>query len=58
MQWKDRSADGPVSANKPKKVKDRQRAEMKARGEKDEKSAGRTEYDEHRGEDSDASSPA
>ena len=31
-QWKDRSADGPVSAKKPKKVKERQREEMKARG--------------------------
>lgn len=30
--WKDRSADGPVSAKKPKKVKERQREEMKARG--------------------------
>ncbi|KAL1797825.1 hypothetical protein ACET3X_004431 [Alternaria dauci] len=29
--WKDRSADGPVSAKKPKKVKDRQKEEMKAR---------------------------
>lgn len=28
MQWKDRSADGPVSAKKPKKVKERQQAEM------------------------------
>lgn len=31
-QWKDRSADGPVSAKKPKKVKERQREEMKAIG--------------------------
>jgi len=29
--WKDRSADGPVSAKKPKKVKERQKEEMKAR---------------------------
>ncbi|KAF7678593.1 hypothetical protein GT037_003974 [Alternaria burnsii] len=29
--WKDRSADGPVSAKKPKKVKERQQEEMKAR---------------------------
>jgi hypothetical protein len=27
FQWKDRSADGPVSAKKPKKVKDRQKKE-------------------------------
>ncbi|KAH7400640.1 hypothetical protein DE146DRAFT_677389 [Phaeosphaeria sp. MPI-PUGE-AT-0046c] len=29
--WKDRSADGPVSAKKPKKVKERQKGEMKER---------------------------
>ncbi|KAI4721438.1 hypothetical protein E4T48_02227 [Aureobasidium sp. EXF-10727] len=30
-QWKDRSADGPISAKKPRKVKERQREEMKRR---------------------------
>lgn len=37
MQWKNRNADGPISAKKPKKVKDRQKAERKAR--KDDQSA-------------------
>ncbi|KAF1920871.1 hypothetical protein BDU57DRAFT_439706 [Ampelomyces quisqualis] len=32
--WKDRSADGPVSAKKPKKVKQRQKVEGKERLEK------------------------
>ncbi|EAT84197.1 hypothetical protein HBI56_108570 [Parastagonospora nodorum] len=31
--WKDRSADGPVSAKKPRKVKERQKKEDKARQE-------------------------
>ncbi|CAC9892480.1 hypothetical protein D6D02_09168 [Aureobasidium pullulans] len=35
--WKNRNADGPISAKKPKKVKDRQKAERKAR--KDDQSA-------------------
>ena len=30
-KWKDRSADGPVSAKKPRKVKERQREEGKVR---------------------------
>jgi len=29
--WKDRSADGPISAKKPRKVKERQKEEMKKR---------------------------
>jgi hypothetical protein len=29
--WKDRSADGPVSAKKPRKVKERQREEERVR---------------------------
>jgi len=32
-QWKDRSADGPISAKKPRKVKERQKQEMKKREE-------------------------
>jgi len=32
-QWKDRSADGPISAKKPRKVKERQKEEMKKREE-------------------------
>ena len=35
QQWKDRSEDGPVSAKKPRKVKERQRTEMRAREERD-----------------------
>lgn len=31
MQWKDRSADGPISAKKPRKVKERQKEELKKR---------------------------
>jgi hypothetical protein len=31
LQWKDRSADGPVSAKKPRKVKERQKGEKMAR---------------------------
>lgn len=31
VQWKDRSADGPISAKKPRKVKERQKEEMKKR---------------------------
>jgi hypothetical protein len=31
LQWKDRSADGPISAKKPRKVKERQKEEMKNR---------------------------
>ena len=30
-KWKDRSADGPISAKKPRKVKERQKEEMKKR---------------------------
>lgn len=30
-QWKDRSADGPASAKKPRKVKERQKEEAKSR---------------------------
>jgi hypothetical protein len=33
-QWKDRAADGPVSAKKPRKVKERQRA---AQAERDQR---------------------
>ncbi|KAH8732422.1 hypothetical protein GQ44DRAFT_735332 [Phaeosphaeriaceae sp. PMI808] len=29
--WKDRSADGPINAKKPKKVKERQKIEQKMR---------------------------
>ena len=39
-QWKDRSADGPISAKKPKKVKERQREEMKMRTDKRREGAG------------------
>jgi hypothetical protein len=33
LQWKDRSADGPISAKKPRKVKERQKEEMRKREE-------------------------
>ncbi|KAF2828603.1 hypothetical protein CC86DRAFT_319541 [Ophiobolus disseminans] len=33
--WKDRSADGPVSAKKPRKVKERQKEEARARAGRD-----------------------
>ena len=32
-QWKDRHADGPISAKKPKSVKERQKKEEAAQGE-------------------------
>ncbi|KAI2482048.1 hypothetical protein Ptr902_04815 [Pyrenophora tritici-repentis] len=44
--WKDRSADGPVSAKKPKKVKERQREEMKVRNDKTRESHDSAQGDE------------
>lgn len=45
MQWKDRSADGPISAKKPRKVKERQKEEMKKR------EAGKAASESHRSEE-------
>jgi len=35
-KWKDRSADGPVSAKKPRKVKERQNKQTKKKNEEDQ----------------------
>ncbi|KAI5204557.1 hypothetical protein E4T39_03575 [Aureobasidium subglaciale] len=42
--WKNRNADGPISAKKPRKVKERQKKEMKAR--EDGKSADEGQSEE------------
>lgn len=46
-QWKDRSADGPISAKKPRKVKERQKEEMKKREEG--KTSGQEEVSQEEG---------
>ena len=42
MQWKDRSADVPISAKKPRKVKERQNGEREVR-QKESGSGGENE---------------
>jgi hypothetical protein len=44
-KWKDRSADGPVSAKKPRKVKERQQEEQNERTAKHSKTQSQEEDD-------------